>query len=133
MASKGILEKKRTEIEAIKERIANAKGLVVIDYKGLKVSEDTDFRKQLRNDGLEYSVLKNTFLKIAFNELGYKEFDESLNGPTAVAFSNTDVIASAKAITKCAKKYAKVQVKCGLADGAFVDKAGVKALADLPS
>ncbi|HKL94513.1 MAG TPA: 50S ribosomal protein L10 [Clostridia bacterium] len=133
MASHGILEQKRAEIDAIKEKIANAKGLVIIDYMGLKVSEDTAFRKELRNSGLHYEVLKNTFLHKAFVELGFKGFEKSLNGPSAVAFSDTDVIAPAKAITECAKKYAKVKIKCGLADGVYIDEAGVKALAELPS
>jgi large subunit ribosomal protein L10 len=133
MASQSILEQKRTQIDAIKEQIKNAKGLVIVNYIGLTVAEDTAFRKSLRERGINYSVLKNRLVKMAFNELGYNDFDEALNGPSALAFSNDDAVGAAKAIIESASSYSKISVKCGMAEGNFIDAAGIKMLASLPS
>ncbi|MBR2057064.1 MAG: 50S ribosomal protein L10 [Clostridia bacterium] len=85
MASKEILELKQQQVEEIKSKISTAKGLVIIDYMGLNVAQDTAFRKEMRNAGVDYQVLKNRLVQRAFNDLGYTQFDEALNGPTAVA------------------------------------------------
>ncbi|MDD4840239.1 MAG: 50S ribosomal protein L10 [Clostridia bacterium] len=129
MASQGILELKRAQVDAIKEKIANAKGLVIVDYIGLTVDQDTAYRKGLRDNGLEYAVIKNRFLQRAFHELGYNDFDEALNGTTAVAFSYSDCIAPAKSMAEAAKLYSKIKIKCGMAEGKFIDAAGVSTVA----
>lgn len=133
MASQGILEQKRAQVDAIKERISNAQGLVIINYSGLTVEEDTAFRKNMREAGVEYSVLKNRLVQKAFNELGFTEYDEALNGPTAIAFSNDDCIVPAKQILDGSKDNDKIEIKCGMAEGKFMDAAGVKALGALGS
>lgn len=133
MASKEILELKQQQIDAIKSKISAAKGIVVIDYMGLNVAEDTAFRKEMRTAGIDYQVLKNRLVQRAFNELGYTQFDEALNGPTAVAFHDADGVVPAKIIMDNIKKLNKMKAKCGMVEGDFLDANGVKAVASIPS
>lgn len=133
MANKDILAAKRDQIDSIKEQIKNAKSFVILDYKGLTVAEDTAFRKELRENGVDYSVLKNTLVKIALNELGYTQFDESLNGPTAIAFSSTDAVAPAKFVVKNIKAFKKMKTKAGMVEGEVMDEKALNQIADIPS
>ncbi|MEG2451085.1 MAG: 50S ribosomal protein L10 [Clostridia bacterium] len=133
MASEKILEAKQLEVDAIKAKISSAKSIVVIDYIGLTVEEDTAFRKEMRTSGISYGVLKNRLVKRAFNDLGYTQFDEALNGPSAVAFCDTDAIAPARIIVDNIKKLNKMKAKCGMAEGAFLDESGVQQIAAIPS
>ena len=132
MASKEVLAAKEEQVEAIKAKISAAKSIVIIDYMGLTVAEDTAFRKDLRTAGVDYKVLKNRLVKRAFNELGMTQFDEALNGPSAVAFSDTDAVAPAKIIVDSIKKLNKMKAKCGMVEGEYLDEAGVKAIAAIP-
>ncbi len=133
MASKEVLAVKQQQVEEIKEKISAAKSIVIIDYMGLNVAEDTAFRKDMRNAGVDYQVLKNRLVQRAFNELGYTQFDEALNGPTAVAFSDKDAVAPAKVIFENIKKFNKMKAKCGMVEGDFLDENGVKQIATIPS
>ena len=128
-----VLAAKKQQVEEIKAKITSAKSIVLVDYMGLTVAQDTAFRKELRENGVDYAVLKNRLVKIAFNELGYTQFDEALNGPTAVAFSSTDAVAPAKFIYKNIKALNKMKTKCGMVEGKFMDEAGLKKIADIPS
>ena len=94
------IELKKQQVEQIVEKIKASKSVVLVDYSGLTVKEDTELRSNFRKNGVEYRVLKNTLLKRAFNELGYTEFDNSLNGATAVAFGLEDAVAGAKTISE---------------------------------
>lgn len=124
---------KKTEIEAIRAKIEKSQSFVVINYRGLTVEQDTQLRKAFREQKVEYKVLKNTLVRIALNELGYKEFDESLNGPTAVAFGMEDAIAPAKVTSENMEKFKALEVKCGMMDNKYVDAATVAQLAKVPS
>lgn len=126
------LEEKKQLVEEIKGKIGAAKSVVIVDYKGLSVFEDTELRKTLREANVEYRVLKNRLVQKAFNELGYTDFDEALNGPTAVAFANGDPVAPAKILLESADKTKKLSVKCGMIDGSYITVDGVKELATLP-
>ena len=126
------LEEKKKLVEELKEKIGAAKSIVIVDYKGLSVCEDTELRKTLREANVEYRVLKNRLMQKAFNELGYADFDEALNGPTAVAFANGDPVAPAKILLESADKSKKLTVKCGMVDGTYITVDGVKELATLP-
>ena len=126
------LEEKKKLVEELKEKIGAAKSIVIVDYKGLSVFEDTELRKTLREANVEYRVLKNRLMQKAFNELGYTDFDEALNGPTAVAFANGDPVAPAKILLESADKSKKLSVKCGMVDGTYITTDGVKELATLP-
>ncbi len=126
------LEEKKQLVEEIKSKISDAKSVVIVDYKGLTVFQDTELRKTLREANVEYRVLKNRLVQKAFNELGYTDFDEALNGPTAVAFANGDPVAPAKILIESVDKYKKMAIKCGMIEGSYITEDGVKELATLP-
>lgn len=126
-------EAKKVVVEEIKEKIQNAKSVVLVKFSGLTVSEDTELRREFRKNNVEYKVLKNTLVRKAFNDLGVTDFDEDLNGPTSVAFG-LDETGAAKIIMGAVKKYdTKVAIKSAFVDGGRVDANGVKALASMPS
>ncbi len=127
------LEAKKQVVEDIKAKIQAAKSVVFIDYKGLTVAEDSEFRSDFRKAGCEYKVLKNTLVRKAFNELGVTAFDADLNGPTAVAFGSDETGASKVAVEACKKFNDKISVKSAYVDGAYVDVNGVKVFASIPS
>ena len=117
----------------IKEKIQDAKSVVFVKFSGLTVAEDTELRREFRKKNVEYKVYKNTLIRKAFESLGITDFNDDLNGPTAVAFG-TDETGAAKVIVDAAKKYQdKVVVKSAFVEGARVDETGVKALAAMPS
>ena len=117
----------------IKEKIQDAKSVVFVKFSGLTVAEDTELRREFRKKDVEYKVYKNTLIRKAFESLGITDFNDDLNGPTAVAFG-TDETGAAKVIVDAAKKYQdKVTVKSAFVDGARVDENGVKILAAMPS
>ena len=117
----------------IKEKIQEAKSVVFVKFSGLTVAEDTELRREFRKNNVEYKVYKNTLIRKAFESLGINDFNDDLNGPTAVAFG-TDETGAAKVIVDAAKKYQdKVVVKSAFVEGARVDEKGVKELAAIPS
>ena len=125
-------ETKKTVVAEITDKLNRAQSVVLIDYRGLTVSEVTDLRNQFRKAGVEYAVLKNTRLTLAARDLNIENLEEHLKGPTAVAFGYEDPVAPAKIITEYIKKNKKISVKCGMIDKKVVDVAGVTALAELP-
>ncbi|MBE7061409.1 MAG: 50S ribosomal protein L10 [Clostridiales bacterium] len=119
--------------QAIKEKIQEAKSVVFVKFNGLTVAEDTELRREFRKNNVEYKVYKNTLIRYAFHDLGVTDFDDDLNGPTAVAFG-ADETGAAKVIVEAAKKYQdKITVKSAFVEGGKVDANGVKALAAMPS
>ena len=126
-------EAKKLVVEEITSKIKASKAVVFVDYNKLTVAEVSELRNKCREAGCEYKVYKNTLVRKAFNDMGYTQFDETLNGPTAIAFS-ADEVTAAKLMTKAAKELdTKIVVKCGFVDNAYVDKNGVQALASMPS
>ena len=127
------LEMKKTVVAGIKEKFEKAQTVVLVDYRGLTVAEDTELRNQIRKEGVEYAVLKNTMISRAIECMNVDEMHASLEGPTAVAFGYEDMIAPAKILSEFAKKSKKLTIKCGVCDGAYLNADGVEALASLPS
>ncbi|MDE7083355.1 MAG: 50S ribosomal protein L10 [Clostridia bacterium] len=126
-------EAKKVVVEEILEKLKTAKSVVLVDYNKLTVAEVSALRNKCRQAGCEYKVYKNTLVRKALNDLGFKDFDADLNGPTAVAFGSDETNA-AKVMVAAAKDYEdKITIKSAFVDNAYVDKAGVKALAALPS
>ncbi len=126
-------EAKKAVVEEITEKIKASRSVVFVDYVGLTVAEASQLRNKCREAGCEYKVYKNTLVRKAFNELGYKDFDSDLNGPTAIAFSN-DETSGAKIMVAAAKDFEnKITLKSAFVDNSYVDKNGVKALATMPS
>lgn len=126
-------EAKKVVVEEIKQKIQDAKSVVLVKFEGLSVAEDTELRREFRKNNVEYKVLKNTLVRRAFNDLGVNDFDEDLNGPTAVAFGS-DETGAAKVVVDAAKKMQeKVAVKSAYFEEKRLDASGVKALAAIPS
>ena len=127
------VENKKQIVDEILGKIKAAKSVVLVDYKGLTVAQDTEFRTEFRKAGCEYKVLKNTLVRRAFNELGYTDFDADLNGPTAIAFGKDETSAAKVAAEACKKYNDVISVKSAFVDNKYVDKAGVVALSNMPS
>lgn len=126
-------EAKKVVVEEIKQKIQDSKSVVLVKFSGLSVAEDTELRREFRKNNVEYKVLKNTLVRRAFNDLGIKDFDEDLNGPTSVAFG-ADETSAAKVTMDAVKKYnEKVSVKSAYFEEKRLDENGVKALASIPS
>lgn len=126
-------EAKKVVVEEITAKIKESKSVIFVDYKSLSVAEVSALRRKCKEAGCEYKVYKNTLVRKALNDLGYNQFDADLNGPTAVAFA-ADETSGAKVMVAAAKEYAdKITVKSAFVDNAYVDKNGVKALAEMPS
>lgn len=128
-----VLQQKQAVISEIKENIENAKSLVLVDYRGLNVSELTELRKRFREENVLYKVYKNTMMDFAFKELGYEDILESLEGPNAVAFSMEDPIAAARVSYEFAKEHENLEIKVGYLEGEFMDSAKVQKIASIPS
>lgn len=132
MPKEKILNQKREVVEGISAKMKAAKAMVFADYRGLTVEQDTLLRNALRKAGVDYKVVKNTLTRFAANENGLEGLDSYLNGPTAMASSETDPVAPAKVLSEYAKKYDKLELKVGVVEGRIIDPSGIKALAELP-
>ena len=127
------VELKQPIVDAIVADIKDAQSVVLVDYRGLTVAEDTELRKQLREAGIIYKVCKNTMMKRAFEGTEFAGLDEYLEGPSAIAISKDDATAPARIICKFAKTAEKLEVKAGVVEGQVYDVNGVKALSQIPS
>ena len=135
MASEKILAGKKSYVEGVKEIIGASMGGVVFNYKGITVEEDTKLRKELREAGVHYEVIKNTMLKIAIKGTEIEALSECLSGATAVAIANEeDPLAAARILNKfCEASKGKYEIKGGYLDGEVLDVAGVQKIANLPN
>ncbi|MEM1485002.1 50S ribosomal protein L10 [Oscillospiraceae bacterium PP1C4] len=134
MPSEKILEKKKQTVAELTSKLKNAAAGVLVDYKGISVTNDTKLRKELREAGIEYAVVKNTMLRFAAKEVGYEALDSVLEGTTALALSDNDQVTAAKILTKYAEgSKGKFVVKAGFVDGGVIDAAKVAELGKLPN
>ena len=134
MPSEKILQRKKDEVVALTEKLKAATAGVRVDYNGITVADDTKLRKELREAGVEYSIVKNTMLRFAAKQVGYEALDSVLEGPTALAGSKDDPGAAAKILTKYAEDHKdKFTVKAGFVDGGVIDAAKVAELGKLPN
>ena len=127
------VELKQPVVQAIAEDVKDATSVVLVDYRGLTVAEDTEMRKQLREAGVIYKVCKNTMMKRAFEGTEFAGLEEYLEGPSALVVSKDDATAPARIICKFAKTNDKLEVKGGVVEGAFYDAKGVEVLSTIPS
>ena len=134
MPSEKVLESKKALVSSLTEKLKNASAGVLVDYKGIDVATDTNLRKELREAGVDYFVVKNTMLRFATKEVGY-DFDEVLNGTTALAVSNEDQMAAARILVKYSEelKGAALTVKAGFMDGEAISVDTVNAIAKIPA
>ena len=134
MPSNKILEQKKQVVADLADSIKNSAAGVLVKYQGITVEDDTKMRKALREAGVKYVVMKNTLTGKACEENGLGDMKQYLNGMTAIAVGTADdPIAPAKILSEFSKSKKKMAIKCGVCDGAFLDEAGVQALANLPS
>ena len=131
--SEAIIAKKAQEVEVVTEKFKAAASVVIVDYRGLTVDEVTRLRKQLRDAGIEIKVIKNSILSRAAKAAGLEGLDEVFTGPTAVAFSNEDVVAPAKIIDTFAQEAKALEIKGGVIEGKVSSVEEMIALAKLPS
>lgn len=127
------VELKQPIVQEIADSIKDAQSVVVVDYRGLTVAEDTQLRKALREAGVTYKVYKNTLVKRAIEGTAFESLTDSLEGPNAFAISTTDATAPARELAKFAKTAKALEIKAGVVEGNFYDEAGMKAIAEVPS
>ncbi len=135
MASEKILAGKKSYVDGVKELLDASVGGVVFNYKGITVEEDTKLRKELREAGVHYEVIKNTMLKIAIKGTAIESLSDVLNGSTAVAIAGSeDPLAAARILNKfCEASKGKYEIKGGYLDGEVLDVAGIQKIANLPN
>ena len=127
------IETKQQVVTEIADKLRESKSTIVVDYRGLTVSEATELRKNLREAGVEFKVYKNSLTRRAAESAEMAELNEFLTGPNAIAFSNEDVIAPAKVLNDFAKDHEALEIKAGVIEGKLVSLDEVKAIATLPS
>ncbi len=133
MPSQKILEQKQQAVAELAERIQNSIAGVIVDYKGITVEDDTKLRKELRENGVKYTVVKNTMIKRAAEKAGLDGVDEVLNGTSAIATCDEDYVAAARILQKFADAHENFTVKTGYIDNEIISLEKVKSLAKLPT
>ena len=127
------VELKQPIVDEIAAAINGAKGVVLVDYRGLTVEQDTQLRKQLREAGVIYKVYKNTLVKRAIAGTEFEPMTEQLEGPTAIAICKEDATAPARILANFAKTADALELKCGVVEGTYYDVDGIKTIAPIPS
>ncbi|WP_421385364.1 50S ribosomal protein L10 [Bacillus salacetis] len=128
-----ILDQKKQLVEEISDKMKNSVSTIIVDYRGLDVSEVTELRKQLREAGIDFKVYKNTMTRRAAEAAGFEGLNEVLTGPNAIAFSTEEVVAPAKILNNFAKDHEALEIKAGIIEGTVTSVEEVKAIAELPS
>ncbi len=124
---------KEAVVKEVEEKLREAQTTIITDYRGLTVPEMAALRNELRQQGVEYKVYKNTLIKRAVDKLDIEGLNDFLTGPTALALSQEDPVAPAKVLAAFAKENKSLGIKGGLLEGSIIDEATIKALAKLPS
>ena len=133
MPNAKVLESKKAVVEALTGKIKESTAIVFVDYKGITVAQDAELRNQFREAGVEYSVVKNTLTRFATKNNGY-DFDEVLNGTTAMASTTGDPIAPARIVCEFAKKNKNVvTIKGGIVEGSVLTAEQLNGFGELPS
>ena len=133
MPNAKVLESKKAVVENLTGKIKEATSVVFVDYKGITVAQDNELRKQFREAEVEYSVVKNTLTRFATRNAGY-DFDEVLNGTTAMASTAGDPIAPARIICEFAKKNKNtLSIKGGVVEGSVLTVEQLNSFGELPS
>lgn len=133
MASEKILNQKKEEVSKLAEQMKEAKLILLTDYRGINVTDDTTLRKDLRNAGAKYTIIKNNITKRALAECGIEGLEEKLEGPTAVVMSSEDYLEPSKVIYKFSKDNEYYTIKGGVIEGKVMTAEEIITLAKLPS
>lgn len=127
------VELKKPVVEEISAAIKDAQSVVLVDYRGLTVEQDTELRRQLRAAGIHYKVYKNTMMNFAFKDTDCEVLLSYLEGPSALAISKDDATAPARVLCKFAKTTEKLEIKGGIVEGIAYDAAGIINVSKIPS
>lgn len=127
------VELKQPIVDEIAANIKDAQSVVLVDYRGLTVEQDTELRKTLREAGITYKVYKNTLMARAFKGTVCEALAPYLEGPSAAAISAEDATAPARVLAEFAKKADKLEIKAGIVEGTLYDAKGMEAIASIPS
>ncbi len=133
MASETIINQKKEEVSKLAEQMKNAKLILLTNYRGINVTDDTTLRRDLRNSGAKYSIIKNNITKRALAECGLEGLEDKLEGPTAVVISEEDYLEPSKVIYKFSKDNEFYTIKGGIIDGKVMTADEIITLAKLPS
>jgi len=134
LPSEKVLQQKAEVVADLKQKLEKSVAGVLVDYKGISVANDTKLRKELREAGVDYAVVKNTLLRFAAKDVGYEGLSSVLEGTTALAVSETDPVAAAKILAKYAEdSKGAFKIKAGFVEGKVLDANSVNELAKLPS
>lgn len=127
------VELKQPIVKEISDLVSEAAGVVLVDYRGLTVEEDTRLRRALREAGVTYKVYKNTMMNFAFKDTEFETLAQHLEGPNAIAVSKDDATAPARILAKFAKDAPALELKAGVVEGTYYDADGIQAIASVPS
>ena len=127
------VELKKPVVEEISNSIKDAASVVLVNYKGINVDQDTRMRKELREAGVVYKVYKNTMMNFAFKGTPCEELCQHLEGTNALAVSADDATAPARILAKYAKQFPALELIAGVVEGNYNDQAGIQALSQVPS
>ena len=133
MPSQKVLEQKQQIVDGLAERIQNSVAGIIVSYEGINVEDDTKLRRDLREAGVEYTVVKNTLIRRAADKVGMSGLDEVLNGTSAIATSAEDYVAAARILQKFADGHKTFSVKSGYLDNEVISLEKIQSLAKLPS
>ena len=133
MASEKILNQKKEEVKKLAEEMKEAKLILLTDYRGINVTDDTTLRRDLRGAGAKYNIIKNNITRRALAECGIEGLEEKLEGPTAVVMSSEDYLEPSKVIYKFSKDNEYYTIKGGVIDGKVMTAEEIITLAKLPS
>lgn len=133
MSREQVIAEKQQIVDGLVEKFESSASFVVVNYRGLTVAEVTELRKQLREAGVDMHVVKNTMLRRAANEAGFEGLDDIFVGPTAIAFSEEEVVAPAKILVEFAEEAEALVVKGGYLEGRIASVETIEEVAKLPS
>jgi len=124
---------KEQQLTLLKSELGPAAGVFVVDFTGLTVAEVTELRRKVKEAEGKYLVVKNTLARIALTGSRNEAVSQLFVGPTAVAYTNKDVVALAKVLAEFAKGHEKLTFRGALVEGQLLDAAGAKQVASMPS
>lgn len=133
MPNAKVLSEKQAVVAELKEKLKGAAAGVLVDYSGISVADDTALRRKMREEKVDYAVVKNTLVRFAIDDAGYGELDSLLHGTTSLAISHEDALAPARVVAEYAEKLPNCfEIKGGFMDGKVISVDEIKALAKIP-
>ena len=133
MPKEEVIAQKQAQVDELKDKFESSVSTIIFDYRGLTVAEVTELRKQLRESGVDMQVVKNTLLRRSAQDAGFEDLEDIFKGPTAIAFSEEEVVAPAKIISEFADDHEAIELKGGVIEGKIATLETIGKIAKLPS